>query len=137
MLHCKATGTPFSLAFQGAIYEEATIAGFISSRPARGLTKNMNLQNKDDEILQDSSERIIVQSLARLDGTALGIALGLPVVWLGAKYAEKELFRMKVFEPASIVAALAILVAAALAATLAPALTSAHVIFLPAAMRGA
>jgi ABC-type lipoprotein release transport system permease subunit len=45
----------------------------------------------------------------------------MPVVWLGAKYAEKELFRMKVFEPASIAAALAILLAASLAAVGAPA----------------
>jgi hypothetical protein len=37
----------------------------------------MNLQNEDNEVLPDSSERIIVQSLARLNGVALGIALGL------------------------------------------------------------
>lgn len=50
-----------------------------------------------------------------------GIVLGMPIVWLGAKYAEKELFQMKVFEPASIVAALAILLAAAVIAVGAPA----------------
>lgn len=37
------------------------------------------MEHKDETItvLQDPSERIIVQSLARLDGTALGVALGL------------------------------------------------------------
>lgn len=56
----------------------------------------------------------------------VGIVLGVPVVWLGAKYAEKELFHMKVFEPASIVAALAILLAAALIAVGAPAARASH-----------
>jgi predicted permease len=58
------------------------------------------------------------------EGLALalvGILLGLPVVWLGAKYAEKLLFQMKVFEPASILAALGILLMAALVAVGAPA----------------
>lgn len=37
----------------------------------------MYQEDKASEIpLQDTSERIIVQSLARLDGTALGVALG-------------------------------------------------------------
>ncbi len=36
----------------------------------------MNQQNEGGDILQDTSEKIIVQSLARLDGTALGVALG-------------------------------------------------------------
>ena len=37
----------------------------------------MNQQDKVHEVhLKDESERIIVQSLARLDGTALGVALG-------------------------------------------------------------
>jgi predicted permease len=65
-----------------------------------------------------------VLSMVMREGMALalaGIVLGAPVVWLGAKYAEKELFHMKVFEPASIAAALAILVAAALVAVGAPA----------------
>ena len=40
-------------------------------------SKNMNQQEKVHEVrLQDESERIIVQSLAKLDGTALGVALG-------------------------------------------------------------
>lgn len=50
-----------------------------------------------------------------------GIILGMPIVWLGAKYAEKELFQMNVFEPLSILAALTILLAAALVAVGAPA----------------
>ena len=50
-----------------------------------------------------------------------GIVLGLPVVWLCAKYAEKELYKMKVVEPASIAWAVVILAAAALAAVIAPA----------------
>lgn len=37
----------------------------------------MNYADESDPGLQDPAERIIVQSLARLDGTALGIALGL------------------------------------------------------------
>jgi hypothetical protein len=36
----------------------------------------MNQHQEGTEILQDTSEKIILQSLARLDGTALGIALG-------------------------------------------------------------
>jgi len=65
-----------------------------------------------------------VLSMVMREGLALalaGIVLGMPVVWLGAKYAEKELFQMKVFEPLSIVAALAILLTAALIAVGAPA----------------
>jgi predicted permease len=65
-----------------------------------------------------------ILSMVMREGLALalvGIVLGMPVVWLGAKYAEKELFQMKVFEPLSIVAALAILLSAALVAVGAPA----------------
>lgn len=36
----------------------------------------MNYQEETAEVLKDPSEKIIVQSLARLDGTALGVALG-------------------------------------------------------------
>lgn len=36
----------------------------------------MNYQEHPDLVPKDPSERIIVQSLARLDGTALGISLG-------------------------------------------------------------
>jgi predicted permease len=50
-----------------------------------------------------------------------GIVLGLPVVWLCAKYAQKELYQMKVVEPASIASAVAILALAALVAVIAPA----------------
>ncbi len=65
-----------------------------------------------------------ILSMVMREGLALalaGIVLGMPVVWLGAKYAEKELFQMKVFEPLSIVAALAILLTAALVAVGVPA----------------
>jgi hypothetical protein len=50
-----------------------------------------------------------------------GIVLGLPVVWLGAKYAEQELFQMKVLEPFSLSVAVGILFVAAVLAVLAPA----------------
>jgi predicted permease len=65
-----------------------------------------------------------VLSMVLREGLALavaGIVLGLPVVWLGAKYAEKELFQMKVFEPVSVMAAVGTLLAAALMAVGAPA----------------
>jgi predicted permease len=58
------------------------------------------------------------------EGVALaviGIVLGLPAVWLGAKYAEKELFQMKALEPASLAPALLILLLAALVAVGLPA----------------
>ncbi len=58
---------------------------------------------------------------------ALGIALGLPVVWFGAKYAERELFRMKALEPVSVGICLGILVVAALAALVAPAVRASGV----------
>jgi predicted permease len=65
-----------------------------------------------------------VLSMIMREGLVLvlaGIILGMPVVWLGAKYAEKELYQMKVFEPASIIAAIGILFVAALLAVGAPA----------------
>jgi predicted permease len=60
-----------------------------------------------------------VLSMVLREGLAMsvaGIVLGLPLVWLGAKYAEKELFHMKVFEPLSVMAAIGILLAAAMVA---------------------
>jgi predicted permease len=65
-----------------------------------------------------------VVSMVLREGLTLalaGIALGMPVVWLGAKYAEKELFEMKVFDPASVSMALGVLLVAALAAVGMPA----------------
>ena len=47
---------------------------------------------------------------------ALGVLLGIPIVWVGAKYVEKELFHMKPLEPVSLALALGILLAAALVA---------------------
>jgi len=55
----------------------------------------------------------------------LGMLIGIPVVWLGAKYVEKELSQMKPLEPVSVVLALGILLAAALVAISIPALRAA------------
>jgi predicted permease len=52
----------------------------------------------------------------------LGLLMGLPIVWFGAKYLEKELFQMKPLESASILFALATLLACALVAVGIPAL---------------
>ncbi len=52
----------------------------------------------------------------------LGMLLGLPVVWLGAKYLEKELTALKPLEPVSFVVCLGILLAAAIVATGVPAI---------------
>jgi predicted permease len=51
-----------------------------------------------------------------------GMLAGLPIVWLGAKYVEKELSQMKPLDPLSIALALGILFAAALVAIGVPAL---------------
>ena len=53
---------------------------------------------------------------------ALGVLIGVPLVWLGAKYVQKELFQMKPLEPASVFAALGILLTAALVAVTIPAI---------------
>jgi len=71
-----------------------------------------------------------VLSMVFREGLSLalkGIALGVPIVWAGAKYAEKELFQMKALEPVSAATALGILMAAALAATGAPAIRASGV----------
>ncbi|MBV9156454.1 MAG: ABC transporter permease [Acidobacteriaceae bacterium] len=52
----------------------------------------------------------------------LGLLIGVPLVWLGAKYVQKELFQMKPLEPASVFAALGILLTAALIAVAIPAI---------------
>jgi len=51
-----------------------------------------------------------------------GVLIGLPLVWLGAKYVEKELFHMKPLEPGSVSSALFILLASALVAVIIPAI---------------
>jgi ABC-type antimicrobial peptide transport system permease subunit len=56
---------------------------------------------------------------------ATGMFIGIPVVWLGAKYVEKELSRMKPLEPLSLALALGILLAAAFVAVGIPALRAA------------
>jgi len=56
---------------------------------------------------------------------ALGMLIGIPVVWLGAKYVEKELSGIKPLEPLSIAMALGMLLAAALVAVGIPALRAA------------
>ena len=53
---------------------------------------------------------------------ALGMVMGIPVVWLGARYVQKMLFHMKPLEPVSIALALGILLAAASVAVGIPAL---------------
>lgn len=53
---------------------------------------------------------------------ALGLLIGTPLVWLGAKYVQKELFQMKPLEPTSVLAALGILLTAALIAVALPAI---------------
>lgn len=53
---------------------------------------------------------------------ALGLLIGTPLVWLGAKYVEKELFKMKPLDPASILGAVGILLTAALIAVAVPAI---------------
>jgi ABC-type antimicrobial peptide transport system permease subunit len=59
------------------------------------------------------------------DGVTLvvtGVLAGLPLVWLGARYAQKELTNMKALEPLSLSLAIGILLTAALAAIAIPAL---------------
>lgn len=55
----------------------------------------------------------------------LGMLMGIPVVWLGAKYVEKELTGMKPVEPLSVGLALGILLVSALVAVGIPALRAA------------
>lgn len=52
---------------------------------------------------------------------ALGMLVGIPAVWMGAKYVEQELFQMRPLEPVSLLMALGILLAAALVAVGIPA----------------
>ncbi|MCW5963545.1 MAG: ABC transporter permease [Bryobacterales bacterium] len=52
----------------------------------------------------------------------LGILAGIPIVWTGAKYVEKELYQMKPLEPASFAIALGALLSAAVLAVGIPAL---------------
>jgi ABC-type antimicrobial peptide transport system permease subunit len=54
--------------------------------------------------------------------TTLGMLLGIPIIWIGARYVEKLLVQMKPLEPVSMVLALGILFAAALVAVGIPAL---------------
>jgi predicted permease len=66
-----------------------------------------------------------VVSMVLREGMALaslGLLMGLPIVWLGAKYLQKELFQMKPLEPASLLLTLTMLLAAALVAVGIPAL---------------
>jgi hypothetical protein len=67
--------------------------------------------------------RMIVREGMMLVG--LGVLLGIPLIWLGAKYVQKELFRMKPIEPMSVLLSLGTLLAAALAAVLIPAVRAA------------
>lgn len=51
-----------------------------------------------------------------------GMLIGLPIVWFGAKYLEKELYQMKPMEPFSVALSLGILLIAALTAVAIPAI---------------
>jgi predicted permease len=53
---------------------------------------------------------------------AIGMLAGIPIVWLGAKYVQKELTSAKPLEPASFLVALGVLLAAAVVAVGIPAL---------------
>jgi ABC-type antimicrobial peptide transport system permease subunit len=68
--------------------------------------------------------RDVVSMVVRegLEPTLLGMLLGIPVVWLGARYVEKLLVQMKPLEPLSIALALGILLSAASVAVGIPAL---------------
>ena len=69
-----------------------------------------------------------VVSMVLREGLGLatsGMLVGMPVVWLGAKYVEKGLSRMKPLEPLSVALALGILLAAAFVAVGIPALRAA------------
>ncbi|MGI9074444.1 MAG: ADOP family duplicated permease [Bryobacteraceae bacterium] len=54
--------------------------------------------------------------------TVMGMLIGVPIVWMGARYVEKLLVQMKPLEPVSVVLSLGILLAAALVAVGTPAL---------------
>jgi ABC-type antimicrobial peptide transport system permease subunit len=58
---------------------------------------------------------------------ALGLALGMPVIWLGAKYVEKELFKMKPLEPETLLFSVGTLMLAAFVAVLVPALRASSI----------
>ncbi len=57
----------------------------------------------------------------------LGILLGLPVIWFGAKYVEKELFKMKPLDPPTILVSVGTLICAAFVAVLVPALRASSI----------
>ena len=50
-----------------------------------------------------------------------------PIVWLGAKYVEKELFQMKALDPWSVAATILVLALAALLSVLLPATRAASI----------
>ncbi|HSK10741.1 MAG TPA: FtsX-like permease family protein, partial [Vicinamibacterales bacterium] len=68
---------------------------------------------------RDIARLVLREGLAM---AVLGILAGAPIVWIGAKYVEKELFQAKPLEVAPLSLALTILLAAALVAVLIPAL---------------
>ena len=49
----------------------------LATNRVAAVVKAMKYKDETTAVIQDPTERIIVQSLARLDGTALGVALGL------------------------------------------------------------
>lgn len=58
---------------------------------------------------------------------ALGLLLGLPIVWMGAKFVKKELFQMQPLEPATVFFSLGTLLAAAFVAVIVPALRASSI----------
>jgi predicted permease len=54
-----------------------------------------------------------------------GMLIGIPIVWFGSKYLEKELFQMKPMEPLSFSLSLSVLLVAALTAVAIPAIRAA------------
>jgi ABC-type antimicrobial peptide transport system permease subunit len=57
----------------------------------------------------------------------VGLLLGFPVIWLGAKYVKKELFEMKPLDPATILLSTGTLLLAALVAVAIPALRASSI----------
>lgn len=74
-----------------------------------------------------ATQRHVVSMVFR-EGAWLAIAgmlVGIPIVWFGSKYLEKELFQMKPLEPVSFSLSLSILLVAALTAVAIPAIRAA------------
>jgi len=58
---------------------------------------------------------------------ALGLTLGIPIVWIGARYLASQLFLVKPYDPLSLLAAICVLSGTAVIASLIPALRAATI----------